>query len=69
MTATRPKPFYRLVERKPACGSFTGQLTDRLVFANDHDPSDRVETSEWAFWRLWRFWPGNKAHPLYEGPR
>jgi hypothetical protein len=47
---TNPKPFYRLVERRR-----NPPYTDRLVFQNDHDPTDRIEFSEWWFWRYWRF--------------
>jgi hypothetical protein len=59
------RPFYRFAGRRHS----PDNLTDRLIFRNDHPPHDTVETSEWAFWELWRYLPMNAAHPrsIYYG--
>jgi hypothetical protein len=47
---TKPKPFYEFVGREPH-----PPLTDRLIWQNRADPTDRISASEWWFWRLWRY--------------
>jgi hypothetical protein len=47
---TKPKPFYEFVGREP-----NPPFTDRLIWQNRADPTDRISASEWWFWRLWRY--------------
>jgi hypothetical protein len=65
---TKPKPFYEFVgrERGPIDQATGWRLTDRLIWQNRADPTDRITGSEWWFWRLWRYNPGSSAHPLAE---
>jgi hypothetical protein len=45
-------PFYEFVGREP-----NPPYTDRLIWQNRADPTDRITASEWWFWRLWRYYP------------
>jgi hypothetical protein len=52
----KPKPFYKFVGRQP-----NPPYTDRLIWQNRADPTDRITASEWWFWRLWRYYQGPQS--------